>query len=149
MKKEAWMRGLLGFPLGISLGYVITILISLFDPNGAYTPCVPELMEQTGSEITAVILQAVLSGILGSAFAAASVIWEMEKLSLAKQTGLYFCIISAAMLPIAYATHWMEHTLVGVLSYFGVFVIIFVVIFLIQYFFWKRRIARLNSRLPH
>ena len=29
MKKQMILRGLLGFPLGIAIGYVITIIISL------------------------------------------------------------------------------------------------------------------------
>ena len=28
MKKRAFLRGLLGFPLGVAIGYAITILIS-------------------------------------------------------------------------------------------------------------------------
>jgi hypothetical protein len=45
----------------------------------------------------------------------------MEEWSLTKQTVLYFIIITTAMFPIAYATHWMRHTFVGVLSYIAVF----------------------------
>ena len=51
-----------------------------------------------GNEINAVMLQAVLSGLLGTGFAASSVIWEIDTWSMVKQTGIYFSIISAVML---------------------------------------------------
>ena len=94
MKKKIVKRSLLGFPLGIAMGYLITILISLGWANGYYSPCVPELISLMGNEINAVILQTILCGILGAGFAASSVIWEMDSWSIVKQTGIYFSIIS-------------------------------------------------------
>ena len=94
MKKKLLLRGALGFPIGIAIGYVITICISLVWAGGYYSPCVPELAEALGSEIGAVALQALLCGLLGAGFAASSVIWEMESWSIARQTGVYFFIIS-------------------------------------------------------
>ncbi len=147
MKKQAFLRGLLGFPLGIALGYVITIIISLIWANGYYSACVPVLVEQMGSEIAAVILQAVLCGLLGAGFAAASIIWEIENWSIAKQTGIYFLITACLMLPIAYFTNWMEHSFIGFLSYFGIFVGIFVATWVTQYILWKKKIKKLNEKL--
>ena len=86
MKKKLLLRGALGFPIG----YVITICISLMWAGGYYSPCAPELAEALGNEISAVILQALLCGLLGAGFAASSVIWEMESWSLVRQTGVYF-----------------------------------------------------------
>lgn len=147
MKKNVLLRGLLGFPLGIAIGYCITICISLGWGGGYYAPCVPALVETMGSEIKAVVLQALLSGVLGAAFAACSVIWEMERWSIAKQTGIYFLITSLVMMPVAYFTNWMEHSILGFLSYFGIFVFIFVVVWAAQYLAWKKRIKKLNAKL--
>jgi len=149
MKKQAFLRGLLGVPLGITIGYLITIFISLGWGNGSYTPIVPSLVEQLGSEISAVILQAVLCGVLGATFGAISIIWEIDSWSIAKQTGIYFLIGSIAMTPIAYINHWMEHSVGGFLSYFGIFVAIFIVVWVIQYIVWKKRIKRINDRMSN
>ena len=89
MKKKIIKRSLLGFPLGITMGYLITILISLGWANGYYSPCVPELISLMGNEINAVIFQTILCGILGVGFAASSVIWEMDSWSIVKQTGIH------------------------------------------------------------
>ena len=82
---------------------------------------------------------------MGAGFAAASVIWELDSWSLAKQSGIYFLIISVIMLPIAYVTNWMQHTLLGVLSYVGIFVAIFLAVWLSQYLLWKRKIKKMNA----
>lgn len=147
MKKQAFFRGILGIPLGIALGYVITIFISLVSGQGQYWPVVPSLTTTIGSEIGAVVFQTILSGLLGAIFSAASLIWEIENWGIVKQTGIYFLIISAAMLPIAYLANWMEHTLVGFLLYSGIFITIFIIVWMIQYYFWKKKIDLINSKI--
>lgn len=149
MKKKAFLRGLLGFPLGLAIGYAITIAISLVFADGYYSPCVPELISVTGSEINAVLLQAVLSGILGAGFGACSVIWEMESWGLVKQTGIYFLIVSVIMLPVAYVNYWMEHSLKGFFSYFGIFAAIFAAVWIVQYTVNKRRVGKMNENLQN
>ena len=116
MKKQILLRGMLGFPLGLAMGYLITIFISLTVSDGRYYPCVPELAAVMGNEINAVLLQAVLCGILGTGFGACSVIWQIESWGILKQTGIYFSIISVIMLPTDYVSYWMEHSLKGLLS---------------------------------
>lgn len=147
MKKQALLRGLLGFPLGITIAYAITILFSLALGDGSYSPVVPSLIKTVGSEIGAVVLQAALSGLLGAVFAAASVIWEIENWSIAKQTGVYFLIGSVAMLPTAYLTEWMAHSLFGFLLYFASFTAMFIIIWVIQYFLWKQKIQAMNKKI--
>ena len=145
--KNVLLRGALGIPIGIAAGYVITICISLVWGQGYYSPCVPELIDLMGNEIYAVILQAVLCGILGGAFGAGSMVWEIENWSIVKQTDIYFLITASAMMPVAYFSHWMEHSIRGFLSYFGIFTVIFICIWLIQYLIVRRSVKKLNSKL--
>lgn len=147
MTKKILLRGMLGLPIGLALGYTITIVISLIFADGHYSPCVPELIAVTKSEINAVLLQAALCGILGACFGISSLIWEIEKWGLAKQTGIYFLVISIIMMPIAYVTYWMEHSLKGVLIYFGIFISIFVFVWLVQYATIKHTVKKINLTL--
>lgn len=147
MKKKILTRGLIGFPIGIAIGFVITIIISICIGKGDFYPVSPELTETMGSELNAVILQTALCGIMGSGFAMASVIWELDSWSLIKQSGIYFLIISLILLPIAYISNWMDHSVAGVISYAGIFVASFVVVWLIQYFVWKNKIKKMNERI--
>lgn len=145
MKKQIIKRGLFGFPVGIAIGFVITIIISVCVRDGNFYPVTPELIETMGNEVNAVILQTVLCGIMGTGFAMASVIWELDSWSLAKQSGIYFLIACIIMLPIAYIANWMEHSISGLLSYVGVFVAIFVAVWLAQYLIWKGKIKKMNE----
>lgn len=147
MKKQVILRGLIGVPIGITIGYLITIFISLALGKGYYSPCVPALTQQIGNEIGAVIVQTMLCAVLGAVFGSASVIWEMDTWSILKQTGVYFSMIALTMLPIAYATHWMEHTIGGFLLYFGIFVTIFIVVWMIQYAIWKYRVKKIAEKV--
>ena len=121
MKKEALLRGLLGVPLGIALGHIISQLASLGLAGGEFSPCVPSLVQAMGSEVAAVALQTGLSGLLGAAFGAGSVVWSLA--------------------------HWMEHSLRGILGYFLIYLAIFAGIWAIQYLTWRRRIGKLNQKL--
>lgn len=147
MKKKIILRCISGVPIGLSIGYLITIVISLIWADGYYTSCVPELAERMGSEISAVILQALLCGILGMGFGGCSVIWEIENWGIAKQTGIYFLIVSLIMMPIAYVTYWMEHSIQGIVSYFGIFVFIFAIVWAIQYGRAKHNIKEMNEKM--
>ena len=147
MKKSLLKRLLLGFPLGIALSFLITLLISLSVGDGNFYPCVPELVQQMGNELNAVVLQTILSGVMGAAFAAASLIWQTERLSLAAQTALYLAVISISTFPIAYFAYWMPHTTGGVLLYIGLFLLIFLGIWLLQFFIWRTRVSRMNQQI--
>lgn len=147
MKKKIVLRGIWGFPVGIAIGYLITIFNSLVWANGYYAPCVPELAAIMGNEIRAVILQAFLCGLLGAGCAAGSVIWEIENWSIVKQTGIYFTIISVIMLPAAYFSYWMEHSIVGFFSYLGLFALIFVFLWIVQFVIGKHNVRKMNENL--
>lgn len=99
VKKKTIRRGLFGLPIGIAIGFVITLIISACVGDGSFYPVTPELIGAMGNELNAVILQTVLCAIMGAGFAAASVIWELDSWSLAKQSGIYFLTISIIMLP--------------------------------------------------
>lgn len=147
MSKKIILRSLLGFPIGITIGYLITIFTSLIYADGYYAPCVPALVSMAGNEIYAVMLQALLCGVLGTGFSASSVIWEIEHWSILKQTGIYFLITSIVMMPIAYCLFWMEHSLAGFLIYFGIFVLIFVIVWIIQFIIGKHIVRQMNENL--
>lgn len=147
MKRQAILRGFLGFPIGIAIGYCITIVISLIWAKGYYAPCVPDLISAVGNEINGVVVQALLTGLLGAGFGACSVIWEIERWGIVKQTGVYFGIISVIMMPTAYLLYWMEHSFQGFFGYFGIFALIFIIIWVIQYTIGKYTVRKMNANL--
>ena len=147
MKKKVIERAVPGFFIGIAIGQIISVLISLMSGNGEFIICTDEFIAQIGNEALAAAVQTLLCGIMGSGFAAASVIWELENISIAAQSGICFGIYAVIMFPIAYVTNWMEHSLSGIISYVLIFAVCFVTIWVIQYFAWKNKIKAINSKL--
>ncbi|NLN97096.1 MAG: DUF3021 domain-containing protein [Eubacteriaceae bacterium] len=151
MKRQLFFRGLLGFPLGIAIGHVVSIVVSAMVSHSmghaSYFVCAPALIDLTGNELNAVILQTLLSGVLGSVFAASSMIWELEDWSIAKQTGMHFTITASVMMPIAYLLKWMDNSFYGFVVYFAIFALIFFVIWLVQYWVVKKKIDQINAKL--
>ena len=64
MKRMILFRTLNGVVAGIALSHAIALLSSL--GSGAYLPCAPALITACGSVLRAVVLQTVLSAVLGS-----------------------------------------------------------------------------------
>lgn len=145
--RKALLRGILGFPFGIFLSVTITMLISMILDTGEYVAVVPELIDITHNEVNAFILQYILSGLLGFAFAAGSAVFEVENWSITKQTMIHFFISSIAMLPIAYACRWMDDSFKGIVSYILIFVLIYVIAWFVQFIVWKKKIKEINTKL--
>lgn len=147
MKKELIKRCLLGAPLGLAISTIITIAISLSVGDGRYYAVVPSLAQDLGSEINAVVLQALLSMVYGAAWAGASVIWDAERWSLLKMTLVHLLVTSLATFPIAYFARWMPHSTTGIVLYIGIFVAIYAGIWFSQYSAMKKKIRAMNERI--
>ncbi len=147
MKKKVLMRCLAGAPLGLALSTTITIVISLTVGDGRYYPVVPELAADCGNEMNAVLLQAVCSLLYGAMWGGASTIWEQESWSILRQTVTHLILCSAATFPVAFYLRWMPHSAAGVLTYFGIFFGIYLVIWLSQYTAMKKRVEQINAKV--
>jgi len=143
--KKIVSRVLYSFPIGISCSVGISLLLSFIFGEGKYYPFASPLVLFTGSEVKAMLMQTILSGILGSVFGGMSFIWEIERWSILKQTAVYFLSVSIPMMGISYLLYWMEHSLSGFLFYFLIFVMVFIVVWLFNlagYWFKVRRMNR-------
>lgn len=151
MKKKVWKYLGFGFISGIFISQTILLLISsiisISIQKNIFSAAPPQLIEQMGNELYAAILQYFLAGILGAGFSVSSLVWQMESWSPLKQTLVHFAILSCIMLPIAWLTYWMQHTVVGVLIYFGIFIAIYVVIYFIIALSTKAKIKKMNQSL--
>ncbi len=147
MKKEIVKRSLLGIPLGITISYLLSIIISYLAKSEDYIPCAPAFLALFESSLQAVCVQTLFSALIGAIFSAASLIWEIESWSLLKQSFIHFLCMSITMFPIAWFMHWMSHTVFGVLTYSVLFFILYLCIWLILYQIQRKEIQRMNQHL--
>lgn len=148
MKNKIIFRSLLGAPIGVTVSLIITIIFSLCLGQGEYFPVPHELIDWcSGNETTAVILQFVCSLIVGAVCGGSSVIWEIEKWSLLKQTLIHFAVIVVPFFGIGYVMNWMPHFLYGALCYVGGFIAVYLIMWLSIYFSIKSKIKKMNKQL--
>lgn len=147
MKKRIPLLILSGACIGLTISVAITIAISAAIGDGNYYPVPPRLIADCGTELRAILLQTACSLLYGAAFAGASLIWEVERWSLLRQTATHLLICSAATLPTAYVLYWMPHSLGGILRYFGIFFAIYLLIWAIAYGRMKRRVRQFNEKI--
>lgn len=148
MKKKILFRSLMGAPIGVVVSLIITIIFSLCMGHGEYFPAPHELINWCGgNETTAVIVQMICSLFIGAVGGGSSVIWEVEKWSLLKQTLVHLAIISVPFFGIGYIMNWMPHYLYGALGYIGGFILVYVVMWCSIYFSIKAKINKMNKHL--
>ena len=128
MKKKIILRCLIGAPIGLSISFIITLIISAMINKGEFYPVVPQFTIICGNELNAVIIQSLCSLLYGAAFAGASVIWEVT-------------------LPIAYCMYWMPHNVLGIAIYIFIFFFIYFFIWFGQYFAMKKKIQAFNDKV--
>ena len=148
MKKKILFRSLLGAPVGVTVSLIITIIFSLCMGHGEYFPAPHELIDWCGgNETTAVIVQMICALLVGAICAGSSVIWEIEKWSLLKQTLVHFAVIAVPFFGIGYIMNWMSHYLYGALGYIGGFVAVYLIMWFSIYFSIKSKIQKMNKHL--
>ena len=147
MKKEVTKRAILGFIYGVFIGQTILIIESLFMRDGNFYAVSNSLLELAGTKIAAVIIQYFLTGIIGTTFAATTVIFEMDNWSLLRQTITHFVITSIVMYIAGFLCGWFPHTVVSTLIWFGVFVVVYVIFWICFSMYYKNKVKKINEAL--
>lgn len=147
MKKKLLFRSLFGAPIGVTISLIITIIFSLCLGHGEYFPAPHELIDWCANETTAVIVQMLCSLLVGAICGGSSVIWEMEKWSLLKQTLIHFAVIAVPFFGVGYIMHWLPHHLYGALGYIGGFILVYLIMWLSIYFSIKWKVKKMNVHL--
>ncbi|WP_416829020.1 DUF3021 domain-containing protein [Ectobacillus polymachus] len=143
MLKKALLRGLIGIPIGVFISSTIVLISSLVAGHMAYSAT----MDPSKNPVTVYAIQYVVSIIIGFTFASSSILFDLDNWSLAKMTTVHFLILSIVYLPCAIFAGWMKPDPLSIFNYFLIFVAIYILIWLSQYYIWKYRINKLNDTL--
>ena len=147
LKKEAVKRAIMGFIYGVFIGQTILILESLMARDGNFYPVAASLVELAGTKIGAVIIQYFLTGIIGTTFAATTVLFEIDNWSLLKQTIIHFIITSIVMYIAGFLCGWFPHKLSSTLIWFGIFIVIYVIFWICFSSYYKNKVKKMNEAL--
>ena len=136
-------RAGLGFFIGVFVGNVIAVLSGW--PDAFVTE---KLLAMTGGQAPAVLVQTLLSGVLGAVGFAGVSLYDLESWPLLRIALVHYVIIEAAFYPIAFALGWM-HTAKEALIWLVIYAIVYLVIFLIMWAIYKRQIKEANKLIEH
>ena len=125
--KKAFQRALIGMPIGVTISTVITIIISLCKGDGHYYAVVPALTADLGSESCAVLIQFLCSLLYGAVFAG---VFQRPLTLVSDPLDPRFDALKA-----------------DPEIYFGIFLAIYLVIWIIEYTRMRKGVDDLNRKM--
>jgi len=97
MWKKALLRGVISYFISVTISLIAAIASLLC---GAQMICVPAFVELMGGEVIAALLQPLLLGLVGFAFGAGSVLFEIETWSFLQQGAAHLALTAAVWIPV-------------------------------------------------
>lgn len=140
MLSSVLKRAGIGFLIGMAVGNLIAWMTSA----GSGMIYNPAFMERMGGLTAAMIIQTLLSGLLGAVSMAGMAFYEIDRWPLALGTAAHFLIIEAFYVPIALVLRWVEGPAELLIS-MAIQLVIFILIWLIMYLRYKAQVRELNE----
>lgn len=143
MWKKSLGRGAVSYCVSVTIHIVIQ-LISVY--CGSATISTPDFIARAGGEPAAALLQPLLIGLIGFAFGAGSVLFEIERWSFLKQGAAHFTVTAAVWI-IVELICFSPITPPVVLSFSVSTAISYAVTWGIRYFVWREQVRQLNKQI--
>ena len=143
MWKKSLLRGVFSYCTSVT----VTLLVSLITVLcGAPQMCTQEFIARVGGELPAILLQPLLIGLIGFAFGAGSVLFQLEKWSFVQQGAVHLALTAVVWIAVELICFWPVTPPVVIsfsVSVGGTYAITWGV----QYFVWRSRVRALNEQI--
>lgn len=146
MIRKILTRSAISAPVSIVVNQLITLIVSIIIGDGRYFPVTPGFAALFENELTPVVLQILLIGLIGAVFAGSSVIFDIDEWSFLKQGVVHLLITSAVFIPV-YMLCWRPVNFASVLAFAGTWLFVYGCTWFSRYLAWRHSIRRLNSRI--
>lgn len=130
-------RAVSGFVLGMAVGNLIAALTCHPDIFS------PALLTKAGSLSTALLLQTLLSGVIGAAGMGGTTLYEIERWPMLTANLTHFALVMAVFIPIAHFLGWTE-TAADTLLMAGIMFAAHFSIFLIMCAYYRAQVREMN-----
>lgn len=143
MWKKSLLRGVFSYCTSVTVTLLVSLIALLC---GAPHMCTEEFIARVGGGLPATLLQPLLIGLIGFAFGAGSVLFQLEKWSFLKQGAVHFALTAAVWIAVELACFWPVTPPVVIsfsVSVGGTYAITWGV----QYFVWRSRVRALNEQI--
>lgn len=133
----------IGFLIGIAIGYIISILTGLDNPE-VFIPVPDQLLKIAGSLPFALILQGLFSGLYGALCFGCMSFYEIESWPLSAATAAHCSVIILTFIPVAFFLGWVS-SLIEILIISSIQLVAFFIIWLIMWSIYKMQVKELNK----
>ncbi len=144
MKKTVIKRLIIGFVVGAFVGNAIAMVSSLF--SGEFHVINGALHNSIGL-VGGIILQSLLSGLIGMAGIGGMSFYDIDKWSLLSVTAAHFVSIMTSFTIAYFALGWGDRNWLMYVIMFLIEAVIFVIIWIIMYSKWKKAVNEMNEDL--
>ena len=145
MKKRLLKRLIIGFVFGMIVGNVIEIVLNLITTH-TFSLASETQVVVFGLALT-IVLQTLLSGLFGAICFGGITFYEIEKWNITISTVTHFLSMLISYFTIAFLLRWIPFEIVPILIVCGVFLVSFALVWLIMFFYWKKKIEEMNKEL--
>lgn len=145
--KKVIVRGTTSFANAVAINILLALVLMKVVDKPGFVPMLPEYAERFSSDMEAFIVQCLLIGLTSMAFGAGSVIFEIARWSLVKQSIIYFIITTSVWVPVAVYC-WGLGTYKNVFySVMASYLVGYIISWSVQYKICKKEICDINQRL--
>lgn len=143
MWRKSLARGAYSYCICVTVAVFVSMITGLC---GAQSVCMPEFVERVGSDVTAAFLQPLLIGLIGLAFGAGSVLFEIEHWSFLKQGAAHLAVTVAVWIAVELICFTPISTPTAI-SFAASAAATYAITWGIQYFVWRSRVRRINEQI--
>lgn len=139
---------IIGITGGITIGLVFSIVFSYLYV-GAYHPSTPVFMNKFDNQLNAITISVVIWGLMGVVFSLGSLVFRQESWGITKQAIVHFAITYLGFSLLALSAHWFPINVVWLVMYTLIFILIYLIIWSVQFMIGKRYVKQINRRIKH
>ncbi len=132
-----------GAAVGVLIGYLTVLLVNLCMGGGVYMPAMPALTRRCGTDMAAVLVQTLLTALIGVAFSLASSVFEVERWSFLHQCAVHFAVTALVYVPFTMLC-WYPLNLSGILGVLGSVLLTYTITYFINHWLVTRDLLQIN-----
>lgn len=144
--KDIIIRFFGGFSFATLIGFLINLIISASVGNGEFLAVMPVLATRFETELTAVFVQFMLTGLIGVTFAEGALIFNIAKWSFPLQFLVHFLVTAVIYIPFAILC-WFPLKAGGIVFMIVNIIFTYALTWIIQYHVNRKNIAEINRKL--
>lgn len=114
---------------GITIGLLISVLFNYIYQNKYFLPSSPDFVNKFNSPLNALIISIIIWAAMGMIFYFASYIFELEKISVTKQTIYHFLVTYIGYTILTIYAGWYPLNIKWITIYTGIYILVYL-------FFW-------------